>query len=242
LECQDLHIIGALPHQLIGNVVVEAPCNLGSAQLFGNVEVGAFTYFSYGVTVEHGTIGRFCSIGPQVMIGPGQHLTADLTTHPFAVDVLDESTGLAVSPAYKALLGSRRGRSMGSAARKPALIGHDVWIGARAIIMGGVEIGTGAIIGAGAIVTRDVPPYAVVGGSPARVIRYRLPPEVAARALASRWWEWDLSPLTADIDYSDVPAALRLIEHASARGRLKRLSPARFLVGGAVPQAVSGVK
>jgi len=106
-------------------------------------------------------------------------------------------------------------------------IGHDVWIGARAIIMGGVHVGTGAIIGAGAIVTRDVPPHAVVVGVPARVIGQRLAPELSEAALASHWWDWDLTPLTGEIDYSDVASAIDVILQASAAGRLQKLVPRR---------------
>ncbi len=70
-------------------------------------------------------------------------------------------------------------------------IGNDVWIGRGATIMPGVSVGHGAIIGTGAVVTRDVQPYAVVGGVPARLIRYRFPAETIAKLLAIRWWDWD---------------------------------------------------
>ena len=69
-------------------------------------------------------------------------------------------------------------------------IGSDVWIGARAIILSGVSIGDGAIIGAGAVVTRDVPPYAIVGGSPAKLLKYRFNPEEIAALQEIRWWDW----------------------------------------------------
>lgn len=72
----------------------------------------------------------------------------------------------------------------------PIVIGHDVWIGARAIIMSGVTIGNGAVIGAGSIVTQDIPPYAVAAGNPARVIRYRFSADVIERIQASQWWNW----------------------------------------------------
>jgi len=71
------------------------------------------------------------------------------------------------------------------------VIGHDVWIGLNAVIMNGVNVGTGAVIGAGAIVTKDVPPYAIVGGVPAKVIKYRFDEETIEQLLSSRWWELD---------------------------------------------------
>ncbi|TGR67576.1 CatB-related O-acetyltransferase, partial [Mesorhizobium sp. M2D.F.Ca.ET.223.01.1.1] len=76
---------------------------------------------------------------------------------------------------------------------KPAgiTVGNDVWIGNGAMILPGVEIGDGAIVGAGAVVTKSVPPYAIVGGSPARLIRYRFPEEIISKLLVIQWWRWD---------------------------------------------------
>ena len=70
------------------------------------------------------------------------------------------------------------------------VVGHDVWIGSEAIVMPGIEIGHGAVIGTRAVVTRDVEPYAVVGGVPARTIRHRFPPEQVEALLRIRWWDW----------------------------------------------------
>jgi acetyltransferase-like isoleucine patch superfamily enzyme len=78
----------------------------------------------------------------------------------------------------------------GLGTRGPIVVGHDVWIGARAIIMSGVTVGNGAVIGAGSVVTKDIPPYAIVAGSPAKVIRYRFSPDVVDRIQASEWWNW----------------------------------------------------
>ena len=69
-------------------------------------------------------------------------------------------------------------------------IGSDVWIGARAMIVDGVHVGHGAVVAAGAVVTKDVEPYSIVGGVPARVLRYRFPPEVIAGLLEIEWWNW----------------------------------------------------
>jgi acetyltransferase-like isoleucine patch superfamily enzyme len=80
------------------------------------------------------------------------------------------------------------------------VIGNDVWIGMHAVILGRVTIGHGAIVGAYAVVTKDVPPYAIVGGNPARVIRYRFTPEQINGLLALKWWEWDDATLRARAD------------------------------------------
>ena len=79
----------------------------------------------------------------------------------------------------------------GCIASKKTTIGNDVWIGSNAIIIAGVKIGNGAIIGAGAVVTKDVPDYAVVGGVPARIIKYRFDPETINKLQQIQWWNWD---------------------------------------------------
>ena len=81
---------------------------------------------------------------------------------------------------------------------KHTYIDHDVWIGSYVGIIGGVHIGTGAVIGAGSIVTKDVPPYAVVAGCPARIIRYRFDEEKRKRLLESKWWEYDAEKLICE--------------------------------------------
>ena len=78
---------------------------------------------------------------------------------------------------------------------KTTEFGHDVWIGDGAVVMPGVKIGTGAVVGANAVVTRDVPPYAVVAGLPAKILRYRFPAEISSRLLNSSYWEVSLSNL-----------------------------------------------
>lgn len=93
----------------------------------------------------------------------------------------------------------------------PLEIGNDVWIGANAVIMPEVSrIGDGAVIGAGAVVSRDVPPYAVVLGNPARVVKYRFAEDVIARLLEEKWWEKDLAELAEHVDEFQAPIALRV--------------------------------
>lgn len=148
------------------------------------VFVGRFTYgnpqFMLWDDSEHIRIGSFCSIADEVVIfGGGEHRTDWVTTFPLRIAFGDPLAGKDGHPASK---GETR-------------IGNDVWIGFRAMVLSGVNIGDGAVIGAGAVVAADVPPYAIVGGNPAKVIRYRFSPKEIQKLLELRWWEWDVNKI-----------------------------------------------
>ena len=122
------------------------------------------------------TIGRYGSIadGVEILLG-GNHRTDWVTTYPF--------------PALPGLWPEAAGIAGSHTTRGDVVIGHDVWLGSQAMILSGVTIGTGAVVAARAVVTRDVPPYAIAGGNPARVLRMRFEEAEIASLLASRWWE-----------------------------------------------------
>lgn len=123
-------------------------------------EVGRFSYLSVGADVQRAKIGSFCSIASEAKIGGGTHPTHFVSTSPLFYSNRDQ---LPVQWVDRPLFDDSQ----------PVEIGDDVWIGTRALVLDGVKVGTGAIVGAGAVVTKNVPPYAIVGGVPARVIRYR---------------------------------------------------------------------
>lgn len=157
------------------------------------LSVGDFTYGVPSIRFnrnenESVTIGKFCSIAAGVKIfGGGEHNSKWMTTYPFCV-FLKEYSGIEGYPAY------RPSRTK---------IDNDVWIGEDAKILNGVHISDGAIIGTAAVVTKDVPPYAIVAGNPARIIRYRFEPDVIDKLLEMKWWEWS---------DSQIYAAVRLLE------------------------------
>ncbi|WP_296500875.1 CatB-related O-acetyltransferase [Rhodoferax sp.] len=162
--------------------VVKANVALGP-----NVKVGRHTYGINQKTISIAPslnppvveIGSFCSIAPGVVI----------------LANVDHPTSLPSTFPFKTILYPRRDKEkfLGSfnfdaISRGPVKIGHDVWIGQNVIVLSGVNIGTGAVVGAGSLVAKDIPPYAIAVGNPAKVIRFRFPPEIVARLLGSEWW------------------------------------------------------
>lgn len=144
---------------------------------FHDVTIGSYTYIAAQAAMSMVTIGRFCSIGPYLICGHGDHPTDFASTSPV---FFSKEKQCGVSFTDKNLFEERR----------PIQIGNDVWIGVRVFIRDGVKIGNGAIIAAGAVVVKDVPDYAIVGGIPAKFIRYRFTEEIIAELLKLRWWEW----------------------------------------------------
>jgi virginiamycin A acetyltransferase len=128
-------------------------------------------------------IGKFCMIASDVIfiMNGANHLTNAISTYPFAIF----GNGW-----EQAMEGKEYPR------RRDTVIGNDVWIGYGATIMPGVQVGSGAIIATKSVVTKDVPPYAIVGGNPARIIRLRFPEEKIRELLALRWWDWPIERIT----------------------------------------------
>lgn len=145
--------------------------------------IGRATYIASDGIFEACKIGRFCSIGPGVQAGLATHPLSFPSTHPAFYSSLRQSSV------------SFQEASLVDELPRPIDIGHDVWIGARATLLGGVTIGTGAVVAAGALVTKDVPPYAIVAGVPARIIRFRFACAEINRLMASEWWELSLREL-----------------------------------------------
>ncbi len=139
------------------------------------VKLGKFTYVTEA-RLGHAKVGAFCSIGPQTTIGGGgKHPTNFLSTHPVFYST-SKISGISFSE--KPLI----------VEMPTTQVGNDVWVGKSAIILDGVTIGNGAIIGAGAVVTKDVPAYAIVGGIPAKTIRFRFADAVIEALETWQWW------------------------------------------------------
>ena len=176
-----------LPYETI----FEPPCSLKWMRPEYSLQIGSFSYavsgFYFGVK-----IGRYTSIGESVQVGRQDHPLDWLSTSPFQylnTPLFDVGDAFDESHAYHEYCSHLVGKVPGTIF-KPTKIGNDVWIGHGAMIRAGVTIGDGAIVAAGSVVVKDVPNYAIVGGNPARFIRYRIPEHLHERLLASQWWNY----------------------------------------------------
>ena len=163
------------------NSEIDKTAKVYSASSFYNSKIGRYSYVGYDSEVVNCEIGAFCSIANGLIVGGAQHPMEWVSTSPVFYDV-------------KGGTGHRLG-NLKVETPKRTIIGNDVWIGSRVIIMQGIRIGDGAVIGAGAVVTKDVPPYAIVAGVPAKVIRYRFDAETIDKLLKLKWWNWDEAQL-----------------------------------------------
>ena len=144
--------------------------------------------YQYPINGDSLRIGKFCSIacGAKFLSASANHTQASVSTYPFPI--FFEEWDLDIGDVTSAW--DHKG---------DIVIGNDVWIGYEAVVMAGVTIGDGAIIGARAVVTKDVPPYTIVGGVPARKIRRRFSDNVIARLLELKWWDWPAEQIQRNI-------------------------------------------
>ncbi|WP_371231610.1 CatB-related O-acetyltransferase [Pseudomonas sp. QE6] len=199
-------------------LILEPGVKIGKTKIFSpRLAIGAYSDIVSGSELRHvSQIGRYCSIATAVVIGQARqsHPIDWLTTHHFASNPKLIKRPIKREHPYH-----------------PAVIGHDVWIGRDVLILDGVKIGTGAIIGAQSLVNADVPPYAIVAGTPARVIRYRFEPEVIEGLLASHWWELPLDVL-GELPLDDPQTCLATLQNrtppAAAHPRRLRIDSEPF--------------
>lgn len=201
------------------NLLVESPSTGKKATFKGDCYMGAFSYVGTGSVLTNTTVGRYCSIAANVTIGPTKHPTDRFTTHTFAFGSIGSFRNC-----EDFMLIRRRDAPFEGDLR--TTIGNDVWIGANAVIMRGVSIGDGAIVGAGAVVTKDVPPFAIVGGVPARIIRHRFEGDLVKSLIDTQWWKYDLNHKSIKtVKLTHPKYFIRLITKLRERGKIELLNP-----------------
>lgn len=147
--------------------------------VLNNVELGDYTYISKDSNINYTSIGKYCSFAGNVKCGLGLHPSKNfVSTHPIFFSTLKQSQITFADKNYFNEYTKTK-------------IGNDVWVGENVIIIGGISIGDGAIIAAGAVVSKDVPPYSIVGGVPAKIIKYRFEKEEIEFLLKFKWWDLD---------------------------------------------------
>src|SRR5215475_8063483 len=194
---------------LIDSTAKLAACRLGAFTEVGarttllEVELGDYSYVVNDSDIAYTRLGKFTSIAAMTRINPGNHPMQRASQSHFTYRASAYFEGERDEDEFFAW---RRAQ--------PVVIAHDVWIGHGAIVLPGRSIGIGAVVAAGAVVTKHVAPYAIVAGNPARVIRQRFPAAVADRLLRLAWWNWDHEQLRRALpDFRRLPIESFLAKH-----------------------------
>jgi acetyltransferase-like isoleucine patch superfamily enzyme len=195
--------------------VLEEPVTIyANADIRNRVKIGRYTYINNGTTIFYNVkIGRFCSIGKKCEIGTVDHPIDWLSSSSIQYNIAEHFDYKAdckdfPQTHYEQIEGCQ--------------IGNDVWIGSLVVIKSGVKIGDGAVIGANSIVVKDVPPYAIVGGVPAKLIRYRFDNRTIKRLLKLKWWDRELKDL-AGVSFDNIDKAIGQLGGVKKKDKLKSI-------------------
>ena len=178
--------------------------SVGARTLITETHVGDYSYLMNDCEVIYSEIGKFCSVASHVRMNPPNHPIWRAASHHFTY----RSQFYEFGEDEEEIFQWRRSKGV--------VVGHDVWIGHGAILLPGVRVGTGAVIGAGSVVTKEVRPYTIVAGNPARVIRRRVSEEVEALLMQIQWWHWT---------HDQLLEALEDFRHLDAASFCERYAP-----------------
>lgn len=196
-----LHLLKSIPYKVLSGFRISlfsliVNCIFHSRKViiqrfvkFRNSTLGDYSYIGYSSNINNSQIGMFCSISANVNIGLPTHPTNYISTSPIFFNT------------YNALKKTWVKVDTYDSSPRRTIIGNDVWIGLNSTILGGVRIGDGAIIAAHSLVTKDVPDYAIVGGIPAKILRYRFSEETIKKLLDLKWWNKTEKDLKKNIKF-----------------------------------------
>lgn len=169
-------------NSFIQNSLLEDNVQINRSNMIVNSTIGAYSYTGMNTVIKHASVGKFCSISWNVSVSGGGHNYNAITPHPFtqlpSFGIVSDKTDIEI---------------------KKIVIGNDVWIGMNSCILQGITIGDGAVIGAGSVVTKDVPPYSIVAGNPARILKYRFDSEMIDKLLHLKWWDLPIEVIQKNI-------------------------------------------
>jgi hypothetical protein len=162
-------------------------CEVGPRTKIAESSFGDYAYVENDADIIYTTVGKFCSIAAHTRINPGNHPLERVALNHFTY----RSSAYGFGDDDAAFFDWRRSHRVS--------LGNDVWIGHGAVVLAGVTVGDGAAIGAGAVVSHDIPPFAIVVGVPAKLLRFRFPPEIVAALQRIAWWNWPHERLAAGL-------------------------------------------
>lgn len=192
------------------NQVINHPrIDVGDFSYFGHLEIlddyaSFLAPFLFPLSPERLVIGKFCQIahGVRIITSSANHSMNGFSTFPFAIFTMTPDTSVDDIKALFDIPGHKG----------DTIIGNDVWIGTEALIMPGVTIGDGAIVGARSVVVKDIPPYTIAGGNPAKPLRKRFDEETIEALQTIKWWDWTVEKIEANID-AITGADIRILSH-----------------------------
>ena len=177
---------------VVGHFYLHAHSHINNVRIGDYFNMGLFSY------IANAEVGNYCALGNRLSISAFGHPTNWLSTHEFQYRDTTATYGESLFNNQENLLKDTT---------RSTKIGHDVWMGDNAVILRGVTIGDGAVVGAASVVTKDVEPYAIVAGNPARLIKFRFNSDVIATLKQIKWWDLPMQALRG-IDFSDIDQAL----------------------------------